>query len=255
MSEQTHPHPQSPALKMPEQNSEQLDIKEYGAVKNGAPQTSEKRLFFQLQVYTGCTQPKALIEALQDSYLEAVLYLDVNDPQGVGVLFMSEDPSVFTEQVRALLNSVSFQSLKRRPELTMTGRTYSSGREADLEDWLLRKPKRNALNPQLPWALWYPLRRKSEFELLPKEEQGKMLYEHAKIGMSYGQAGLAHDIRLACHGLDQNDNEFLLGLVSPELYPLSRLVQDMRKTQQTAKYIENLGPFFVGKVLWQSPVK
>ena len=134
----------------------------------------------------------------------------------------------------------------------MFGRTYSSGREADLEDWLLRKPKRNALNPQLKWAVWYPLRRKPEFEALPKEEQGKMLYEHAKIGMSYGQAGFAHDIRLACHGLDPNDNEFVLGILSPDLYPLSRLVQDMRKTQQTSKYMQSLGPFFVGKVLWQS---
>lgn len=134
----------------------------------------------------------------------------------------------------------------------MLGRSYAAGREADLEDWLLWKPRRNALNPKFPWAMWYPLRRKPEFELLPKEDQGKILMEHARIGMSYGQAGFTHDIRLACYGLDQKDNEFVLGLVSAELHPLSRLVQDMRKTQQTARYIESLGPFFVGKVLWQS---
>ena len=99
--------------------------------------------------------------------------------------------------------------------------------------------------------MWYPLRRKPEFELLTKEEQGKILFEHAKIGMTYGAAGFAHDIRLACYGIDANDNEFVLGLISPDLYPLSRLVQDMRKTQQTARYIQSLGPFFVGKVLWQ----
>ena len=246
----------APALKMPEApQQEQLDIKEYGAPKNGVAQVSERRLFFQLQVFTGVGDARPLAEALQKSQLEAVLYLDVNDPPGIGLLFMSENPDVFTEQVRSFLANPLFKSLTRRPELTMIGRTYSSGREADLEDWLLRKPKRNALNPQLKWAVWYPLRRKSEFELLSKEEQGKILYEHAKIGMSYGQAGFAHDIRLACHGLDQNDNEFLLGILSPDLYPLSRLVQDMRKTQQTAKYIESLGPFFVGKVLWQTPFK
>jgi chlorite dismutase len=73
--------------------------------------------------------------------------------------------------------------------------------------------------------------------------------EHATIGMAWGQADLAHDIRLACHGLDPHDNEFLLGLVGKELYPLSRLVQDMRKTQQTSRYIQQMGPFFVGRVL------
>ena len=137
----------------------------------------------------------------------------------------------------------------------MLGRTYSTGREADLEDWLLEKPRRNALNPQWPWAIWYPLRRKPEFELLPKEEQGKILYEHAKIGIAFGQADYAHDIRLACHGLDKNDNEFVLGLIGRDLYPLSKVVQEMRRTQQTAKYMQSLGPFFVGKVFWQSPLK
>ena len=81
------------------------------------------------------------------------------------------------------------------------------------------------------------------------------MFEHAMIGQSYAQAGYAYDIRLACFGLDQNDNEFVIGLVGPELYPLSRLIQEMRHTQQTAKYIDSLGPFFVGKVCWQSPLK
>ena len=46
---------------------------------------------------------------------------------------------------------------------------------------------------------------------------------------------------------DVDDNDFVIGLMGAELYPLSRIVQDMRKTQQTALYIESLGPFFVGK--------
>ena len=75
------------------------------------------------------------------------------------------------------------------------------------------------------------------------------------IGRNYGAAGYAQDIRLACYGLDTHDNEFVLGVVGPELYPLSHLIQEMRKTQQTAKFIENLGPFFVGQVIWQSSQK
>ena len=101
--------------------------------------------------------------------------------------------------------------------------------------------------------MWYPLRRKPEFELLPKSEQDKILWEHALIGRNYGQAGYASDIRLACHGLDKNDNEFVIGLVGPKLHPLSKLVEEMRKTQQTARYIQSLGPFFVGRVFWQYP--
>lgn len=224
------------------------DIKEYGAAKEGVPQSTDKRLFFQLLVYTGCYDPAPPAAALKSGGVESVLYLDATDPRGIGVLLLAEDPALFVEAARRVLCAEPFRSLVPRPEMTMIGRTYSSGFEQDLEDWLLRKPRRNAFNPELGWAVWYPLRRKPEFELIDKDEQRKILFEHAKLGMGYGAAGYAHDIRLACHGLDRNDNEFLLGLVSSQLYPLSRLVQDMRKTQQTSKYIQSLGPFFVGKV-------
>lgn len=73
--------------------------------------------------------------------------------------------------------------------------------------------------------------------------------EHAGIGMAYGQKELAHDIRLACHGLDPADNEFVLGIVGSELHPLSHLVQTMRKTRQTSEFITQMGPFFVGRVV------
>ena len=67
-------------------------------------------------------------------------------------------------------------------------------------------------------------------------------------------ADLAHDVRLACHGLDVHDNDFVIGLVGRQLHPLSHLVQAMRKTVQTSQYIQALGPFFVGHALWQSPL-
>ena len=43
-------------------------------------------------------------------------------------------------------------------------------------------------------------------------------------------------------------------LIGPELYPLSKLVKDMRPTVQTSEYIQDMGPFFVGRVLYQAPV-
>jgi Chlorite dismutase len=209
----------------------------------------------QLQVFTGCTDPKPLIAALEASQAEAVLYLDVCDPTGVGVLSMSEDPTFFVTRFREILSAPPFVGLTRRPEFTMLGRTYSSGFESDLEEWLLRRPRRVARTPESPWAVWYPLRRTGAFARLSPKEQGAILREHATIGRAYGEAGLAHDIRLACNGLDVNDNDFVIGLVAPDLYPLSHLVQSMRRTIQTSEYIEKLGPFFVGRACWQRAVR
>ena len=81
-----------------------------------------------------------------------------------------------------------------------------------------------------------------------------MVKGHAVLGHAYGDTDLAHDIRLACHGLDPHDNDFVIGLVGRDLHPLSHLVQTMRKTVQTSQYIQTLGPFFVGHALWQSPL-
>jgi len=108
-----------------------------------------------------------------------------------------------------------------------------------------------ATNTAWPWAIWYPLRRRGAFMQLSADEQRKILMEHGSIGRSFGEADYAHDIRLACHGLDTNDNDFVIGLTGKQLYPLSAIVQAMRITVQTSQYIERLGPFFVGKAVWQ----
>ena len=231
------------------------DIRERGAPRGGIPQTSTRRLYVQLHAFGGCRDPKSILEATKKSGLESVIYADVNDPFGVALLLIAEDPGVFVTKARNFLTTSPFAELEQKTDLTMIGRSYSTGREANLEDWLLGKPRRNALNPDWPWAVWYPLRRKPEFSLLSPAEQGPILMEHATIGRTYGQAGYVQDIRLACYGLDKNDNEFVIGLVGSELFPLSRIVQEMRKTQQTGKYMQSLGPFFVGRAIWQSPLK
>ena len=228
---------------------EPVDLREVGASIDGEPQVSDRRLFLQLHVFEDCSDLNNIVEVLEKRDLNAVLYDDINNPTGIGVLFIVEDPAVLATAARDLL--VEFQhaaNLSYRPEMTMIGRTYSSGREPNLEEWLLNKPLQNVLNPDFPWAIWYPLRRNPEFYRLEHRERGRILGEHAMLGRSYAAGGHASDIRLACFGLDTNDNEFVIGLVGPELYPLSRLIQDMRSTEQTTKYIESLGPFFVGKV-------
>src|SRR5947209_20443191 len=70
------------------------DLREKATNPKGEAQVSEKRLYLQLQVYTGCDRAESLVEELKASGLESVLYLDVNDPKGVGVLAMSEDPEI-----------------------------------------------------------------------------------------------------------------------------------------------------------------
>lgn len=225
-----------------------IDVQERGA----KGQTSSRRLWMQLQVFGGCPDPKPLVRALEAGRVEAVLYREVNDPRRVGLLTMHEDPGFFANGLRDLLNADPFAGLPLKDELTMFGRTYSSGFETDLEDWLLRRPRRTVLNPAWPWAIWYPLRRAGAFARLSPQEQSAIIREHSVLGHGYGDADLAHDVRLACHGLDVHDNDFVIGLVGRDLHPLSHLIQAMRKTVQTAQYLQSLGPFFVGHALWRA---
>jgi hypothetical protein len=236
----------------PRKGPEPPDLSERGGMKGGQPQRSDERLFMQLLVYGGCRDTRALVRALSAPNIEGAVYADANDPQGVAILTMARDPNFFVDTLRPILSSQPFAPLVAKPELTMLGRTYAIGYEPDLPEAILHRPRRTVLNKDWRWAVWYPLRRSGRFAQLPPEEQRVILAEHGAIGMSFGAADYAHDIRLACYGLDKNDNDFVIGLLGKELYPLSAIVQAMRKTQQTALYLDRLGPFFVGRAIWQS---
>jgi hypothetical protein len=228
------------------------DISEKGGARDGHPQRSDRRLFMQFLAFGGCPDASPLTDALARARISGVLYEDVNDPRGVGLLTLAEDPDFFLDRVRPLLNGPGFSHLLQKPEYTMLGRTYAIGYEPDLAEILLNRPRRTVLNPLWKWAVWYPLRRSGKFVQLSDQDQRVILAEHGAIGMSFGVADYAHDIRLACYGLDKDDNDFVVGLIGKDLYPLSAIVQAMRKTQQTSLYLERLGPFFVGRALWQA---
>jgi chlorite dismutase len=230
------------------------DISEKGGIKDGQPQRSDRRLFMQFLAFGGCALAQPLADAVARAGIAGVVYEDVNDPRGIGLLTFDEDANVFLDRVRPLLNEKPFSSLIQKPAYTMFGRTYSLGYEPELLEVLLNRPVKTVLNRSWPWAVWYPLRRSGKFAQLPPEEQRVILAEHGAIGMSFGAGDYAHDVRLACHGLDKDDNDFIVGLIGKDLYPLSAIVQAMRKTQQTALYLERLGPFFVGRAVWQSPL-
>jgi Chlorite dismutase len=228
------------------------DISEKGGMRQGVPQRSDRRLFMQFLAFGGCENSGPLGRALAASGVTGALYEDVNDPRGIGLVTVTEQPGDFLDRLRPLLNATPFAGLRQKPEYTMLGRTYAIGYEPDLDDVLIDRPRRTVLNTAWQWAIWYPLRRSGRFAQLPPEEQRVILAEHGAIGMSFGAADYAHDIRLACQGLDRDDNDFVVGLIGKELYPLSAIVQAMRKTQQTSLYLERLGPFFVGRAVWQT---
>ena len=258
MTQNLHGSPVAPSTEPPATRPEPErfvpDMLEHGGPVRGEPQAINRRLFVQLQVFTGCFDATPIVDAVRASGLEAAVYANVNDPRGVGVVVLSEDPAAFAGAARSLYLSPAFKSLTPLPDFTMLGRTYGMGREPDLEYFLLHKTRKHALNPDLPWAVWYPLRRVGAFNRLPKAEQGKIMAEHAMLGRAYGEAGYAVDIRLECHGLDRDDNEFVIGILGSELAPLSKLIKDMRSTRQTSEYIQAMGPFFVGRVIYQAPL-
>ena len=240
-------------MNAPDDKASELDLRERGAPIDGVAQTLDKRLFMQLLVVrpksTSASTAVRLGQSIADRQTSVVVYEDVNDPSSFGVLTASTDPSVFVSRVRPALREQ--EVVVERP-FTMFGRAYSTGYEADLEYWMVRRPLETVMNPDWPWAIWYPLRRRGTFEKLEPREKGGILREHAEIGKKYGAANLAHDVRLACHGLDANDNDFVIGLIGENLHPLSHVVQHMRGTRQTSEYIEKLGPFFVGHAAYRS---
>lgn len=222
------------------------DLDEKGGLRNGEPQRSSTRLFMQLLAYGEAPPAREIAQALKDAPIETAVYEDLNDPSGVAILGLSEAPDAFID---AFLPAVrgAVKSARQKHDLTMFGRTYALGYEPDLQDTLTGRPRRTVLNPEWKWAVWYPLRRNGAFARLAEEEQRRILAEHGTIGMAFGSADYAHDVRLACHGLDRNDNDFVIGLIGKELFPLSAVVQSMRRTQQTALYLDRLGPFFIGR--------
>jgi chlorite dismutase len=240
-----------PAATASADDTKPLELAEKGR-RGGEVISLDRRLFMKFTAFGGCADATAAAAALAEDGADGALYLDASDPQGIGVIVMAEDPDYFVTTLRALFNRKPFAGLTHKPELDMLGRTYSIGYEPDLVDTLFTKPRSKILNPAHRWAVWYPLQRAKRFETLPPDHQRRIFAEHASLGKRYGAGGHANDVRLACHGLDKNDNDFIVGLLGPNLHPLSAVVQEMRKTEQTSQYLESLGPFFVGKAAWQA---
>lgn len=231
-------------------------VAEMGRNADGAAISLDCRLFMQLLAFGDCadvSQVQAVLTgAASEGDFTGALYADLHDPNGIALVACSESADYFIDTLRGIIQSEPFASLTPRPELTMFGRTYAIGYENDLEEAILNRPRRKIIDPNNKWAIWYPLRRSGTFEQLTAQEQRTVLMEHGGIGMAYGRAGHGTDIRLACHGLDRNDNDFVIALLGKKLAPLSKIVERMRKTKQTSQHLSSLGPFFIGRAIWQS---
>ena len=136
------------------QDSDALDIRERGNDKDGQPISLDRRLFMQLLGFE-CASARhptdaanALGTALAAAGVGAVIYEDVNLPRGLALLTFSENPEDFVSKVRPCV--VAQPALTSRPELSMLGRSYSTGYERDLEYWLLRRPRETVLNEAWP---------------------------------------------------------------------------------------------------------
>lgn len=228
-----------------------LDLSEKG--RRGKEVISlDRRLFMKFTAFTEVYDLERAKVLLEETGLAAAMYADLNDPYGIGVMAASEDPAEFVTTLRDLFNAEPFDDFHYKPEFDMFGRSYSIGYEPDLEDTLIRRPLSKLADRRNEWVVWYPLQRSKGFYVLPEERQKSILGEHGTLAKRYGAGGHATDIRLACHGLDRDDNDFVVGLLGPKLHPLSAVVQEMRRTEQTSQYLDRLGPFFIGKAIWQS---
>ena len=195
------------------------DMRERGASRAGVPQTLDRRLYMQLQALAGVPDSGELVEALRRAGVAGVVYESAAEPGLAALLLIDGEPGALLDAGRALAADPALAGAERRPELTMYGRTYGSGHEPDLEDWLLRAPLRKLAAAENEWAVWYPLRRSADFYRLDDAARGRVLAEHGKVGRTFVEAGYADDVRLDCFGLDPADNEFVIGLLGGELGP------------------------------------
>ena len=221
-----------------------------GRTADGEATSLDRRLFMQLQAFGGARTPRRCSRRSRPRASKGCSTRTPTIPTGVALLTLSESRTRSSRSCADFLQAAPFSELEPKPELTMLGRTYAIGARAGSRRDARRAPARPRARPELRWAIWYPLRRAGSFEQLTRKEQNTILMEHGGVGMAFGRAGLGYDIRLACHGLDKLDNDFVVGLLGPELHPLSIIVQRMRKTRQTSLHLERLGPFFVGRKAW-----
>ena len=113
-----------------------IDLSEKGRGPEGKPVSLDRRLFMQFMAFRNANL-EFLTGEFERVSAQAVIYQDLNDAKGIGVMVYCEDPGYIVDQIHPILNHERLGEMEYREEFTMIGRTYSIGYEADLEDVLI----------------------------------------------------------------------------------------------------------------------
>lgn len=209
-------------------------------------ETNDIPLFLQLLVFTDCTDFKPLSMQLSRLDLDCYLFKDLRDPQGIGVLAIAEDPEHIVSQLQEALSNRLLRVLMLRQELTMTARTHAAATPTRHE---LEAMLRNA---EWPWAIWYPMRGTASLSDLDEKLQGPV-FDRIVDTAGVDPAGFGRAL-LKSHGLDQHANEFVQGLLGPDLHQLSTVVEATRRSPLHSEYVAASGPFFVGRAIREGEI-
>ena len=101
----------------PSTESSPLDLSEKGQ-RNGQQISLDRRLFMKFTAFGGCHDASAAIKALAASGVDGALYLDSNDPQGIGSsvdhVSIPPCPNVVNIETSSFQNVSGRWALKRR---------------------------------------------------------------------------------------------------------------------------------------------
>src|SRR5258705_5943272 len=98
----------------------EIDVRERGAEKDGQPQIMDRRLFMQFLAFeipeAGVESTvRGLTTALAERRIASVVYDDVNDPRGIGLLTLSEDPAPLVTAAPCRVAGPQLRLLMRPP--------------------------------------------------------------------------------------------------------------------------------------------
>ena len=163
----------------------------------------------------------------------------------------AENPEYFVSDLRTLFSRRPFEGLVHKPEFDMLGRTYSIGYEQDLEETLFKRPLSKMLDAE------EHLGRSGIRSSAPRSSTRCRRSISARSSRSMARSRTAtRAMRTTSASRATASTRTITtsssGLVGAQLHPLSAIVQEMRKTEQTSQYLDSLGPFFVGRAIWQS---
>ena len=85
-----------------------IDLSEKGRGPEGQPVSLDRRLFMQFMAFRN-TNRDFLARQFENISAQAVIYEDLNDAQGIGVMAYCEDPGYIVDQLHPILNANGFK--------------------------------------------------------------------------------------------------------------------------------------------------